>query len=1224
MKWNARAAILLLLVSSSAMGGVVRAPECVYGLRLLSAGSVSEDNSEPNEAEEPLPKKVHALRIKLQDQWKEVSDRLRASKARSPFHGADLDPNEIGKVHLKLESTFPPYRVVYQALASHRPLQEKEYLELGGAVSRATAQVLETQLKLTAADLPTDSSIAHFAAYESLRVLSSILPQVAFEAPKRASQKQAKPPRKAPKSMPAGKPKITWRKNPPDKYRPNNKELSSSSGGSKTVQAWTDVGPKTPYLVEGYLDSFNPDEGYSLPELRPQVSKPGRAVGKFVMTLEEPDSVVISYPVGFQPIVGNYEGFSVREDAPDQFRIEAHRAGEWEVPLFSLAESPKRFLSATHLDAYKRPSGIALDKWPEDTQALILQLKKGGKSDKEIVRTVRDFIHSKDYFSLSDSVSDEKLAKYRERYLELRQTMPEPLAMAHTGAFNCDGAAFQMALQIRDHFGIPARVAHGPTLGGKRRVGGAVQHLMFAEDPRHAWVEVWFEGEGWVTYDPTPPHSVGGNQTEKMDYEQADFGNEKKAPPPPKPVPGEKNPDETKKGEGEESASDKEGTKASADGKKEKKPREKKDEITPVERRSVLHELEKPAAQYGLDQLSRVIEAYYIENILHEGKGYEFLREARGLGDGVSTTVPTPAKAAEESLRAFLRPHHEWSFTENLARIGHALSDDRIEDAYFLAREMGKDLRALGERTPLTAEQEKVQSQLKAFEASLFTHYRREDSADQALVQTLINNVPGNVAKDILLERFGRDARTLGSIASQTMAAAIRSGALKHFSKVAAVRDVVNRWLRPSWDKSHSFYSTFDKARVATEEQVPLITRDLGELHRWIIEVAPGQSFFHKFLRGEQFAIGSTEKEIESVPRLRSYSRKTFVLWDKSGSMKDMIDVQDALLSGVYSKAASETDSLGRPNHSVVSAAFGSNVDENSLKRVSDKRAAREAILALEATPSVASDGTEIEKALLWFLKEIGTAYQLSKGSREAFRLQRANFILFTDGEADVKLENIFAAMEDLPEDLEIGFHFVAIGGKNAELEKLAEDLISFKRGESEGDSKSKDPKKKQKSRNDVSSVFILDRDRISRIQYEAENPIGDEADSFKAKAVPSRNTALDKKLLPSIESVPPFVGFSNSALLQSQFEAVGLGGRAQVEDFNAQSIYEAGRFLISASNLQRTPTELRLRLGKTVMDTYDRFFRHQGGNRDLNRVLELEREKFEALRDWVFKQGKE
>jgi protein-glutamine gamma-glutamyltransferase len=74
--------------------------------------------------------------------------------------------------------------------------------------------------------------------------------------------------------------------------------------------------------------------------------------------------------------------------------------------------------------------------------------------------------------------------------------------VTRTKAGYCQHFAGAMALMLR-LVGIPARVAVGFTSG--TRDGG---DWVVTDRNAHAWVEVWFAGQGWVPFDPTPGRGV--------------------------------------------------------------------------------------------------------------------------------------------------------------------------------------------------------------------------------------------------------------------------------------------------------------------------------------------------------------------------------------------------------------------------------------------------------------------------------------------------------------------------------------------------------------------------------------------------------------------------------------------------------------------------------------------------------------------------------------------
>lgn len=74
--------------------------------------------------------------------------------------------------------------------------------------------------------------------------------------------------------------------------------------------------------------------------------------------------------------------------------------------------------------------------------------------------------------------------------------------VTRTKAGYCQHFAGAMALMLR-LLGVPARVAVGFTSG--TRDGG---DWVVTDRDAHAWVEVWFAGQGWVPFDPTPGRGV--------------------------------------------------------------------------------------------------------------------------------------------------------------------------------------------------------------------------------------------------------------------------------------------------------------------------------------------------------------------------------------------------------------------------------------------------------------------------------------------------------------------------------------------------------------------------------------------------------------------------------------------------------------------------------------------------------------------------------------------
>lgn len=76
-------------------------------------------------------------------------------------------------------------------------------------------------------------------------------------------------------------------------------------------------------------------------------------------------------------------------------------------------------------------------------------------------------------------------------------------------AGHCEYFATAMALMLRTK-GIPARIVNGYASDEWVRSGGG--YFLVRQEHAHSWVEVYMDGIGWVTYDPTPNNGIGGNR----------------------------------------------------------------------------------------------------------------------------------------------------------------------------------------------------------------------------------------------------------------------------------------------------------------------------------------------------------------------------------------------------------------------------------------------------------------------------------------------------------------------------------------------------------------------------------------------------------------------------------------------------------------------------------------------------------------------------------------
>ncbi|MEA2291078.1 MAG: protein-glutamine gamma-glutamyltransferase [Solirubrobacteraceae bacterium] len=99
---------------------------------------------------------------------------------------------------------------------------------------------------------------------------------------------------------------------------------------------------------------------------------------------------------------------------------------------------------------------------------------------------------------------------YTESPPTAAQTLPGFLLDAKTGY--CQQFSGGMALLLRMG-GVPARVATGFTSGALDRKTG---EYVVRDLDAHSWVEVWYSGYGWVTFDPTPATAPPRSQPDEV------------------------------------------------------------------------------------------------------------------------------------------------------------------------------------------------------------------------------------------------------------------------------------------------------------------------------------------------------------------------------------------------------------------------------------------------------------------------------------------------------------------------------------------------------------------------------------------------------------------------------------------------------------------------------------------------------------------------------------
>jgi transglutaminase-like putative cysteine protease len=261
------------------------------------------------------------------------------------------------------------------------------------------------------------------------------------------------------------------RDGPLDRYLLRRYVLDGYKPGSMFFQ--DPAGPDAPH------PETVPDRSVALP-LRETEGR--RLVGQelYLVNLEPSALITLDYPVEIVPFQ-NWKGSSFT-------RIYKADAMAFELLPFELSDAAGSGLSGPDL-AYYLVHGK-----DQKIQALAEEITEGLPTYYDRVQAVNDYLKYEYYYSLKPGVSTEGNQLHHFLF---------------TGKKGyCSYFAFAMALLCRS-IGIPARVAVGFYIDPGTEVLG---FYPVRSDMAHAWVEVYFDGFGWIDFDPTSETIAPGEE----------------------------------------------------------------------------------------------------------------------------------------------------------------------------------------------------------------------------------------------------------------------------------------------------------------------------------------------------------------------------------------------------------------------------------------------------------------------------------------------------------------------------------------------------------------------------------------------------------------------------------------------------------------------------------------------------------------------------------------
>jgi hypothetical protein len=143
----------------------------------------------------------------------------------------------------------------------------------------------------------------------------------------------------------------------------------------------------------------------------------------------------------------------------------------------------------------------ASSEYPAEIRALYLQLPQLDPRIQQLARQIT----ARTQTPYDSSIAIEGYLRTHFAYTLNLTGKPGQDALAHflfeSRAGHCEYFASAMAIMLRT-LGIPSRDVNGFLPGEFNDLAG--DYIVRASDA-HSWVEVYFPGNGWVTFDPTPP-----------------------------------------------------------------------------------------------------------------------------------------------------------------------------------------------------------------------------------------------------------------------------------------------------------------------------------------------------------------------------------------------------------------------------------------------------------------------------------------------------------------------------------------------------------------------------------------------------------------------------------------------------------------------------------------------------------------------------------------------
>jgi len=980
---------------------------------------------------------------------------------QNPLELAGSDANKIGAIYKSMSLEFPTLKTLIDVDRLSK-ISHADFIKLKRL---AVNQIIAVSYK-------PNSELQVFAALEALKYISSIESRVEFPRTKEDIEKETKKKedekkkqekkekqQKEKKDEPEDEEPPKWNKTE-DKYKPENKDLSSDSGGkNKNVDiVMTDADVPKRLLRQKIYDLFDYNNWSTNPVQRNALNRENSFSKKIIIDSLGESEVDIPVPYGYTLIPGKYKDYQIKEIGPGEFKL-------FPMTKDKITLGLSRIFEESHNVSLQRPVNPNMSAhWPKHLLTFTESLK--GLSAVEAATKLEKYISEEGgflYYSKGDKIDEDSLSKIDQKMNTLLSQMPKPMAMANAGAFNCDGAAWIGSLLLRDVLGHQVRIAGGRTSAGTYPKGHELQgfHIVRSADPAHAWLEV-HDGKNWKPFDMTPKNNTPDSESAPSELEREtpqdsqqqkdkkDQDNQQKSKSDNK----EKDSDSSNSDEDKESKNQNDNKKTENSDKKnsdeDKSKNSEKEEVSDSETRKIEDLIKSKSTQRQkdeshlalIDKILKRNELIFLEHLIYDGYQTKFIDDTNQVLKGLKEN-PSWKNSVERSSQKISGLLNEAKFSK-FDGLSSLINEVRVDFGQNKARDARQKLMIaeqfltlLSDYRNLTRSEIEALSSIQKILSSL-NQIKHKNSKEFDVVDQLLKDLPGNISKEFLKKQYGKDYDQLGSQANMKLAQDLVSGKLKPLLQMGAVSDFVDMTLNSSQEPQWKEEPTLNRSLVPKPRQDLIVTRSPLDFAKMLWNLRPGEHMFAPTLQGRQFAIGSLETRRVPNPKSPIERKVSVVYYDISGSMAQKtpngglpVETQDALLMAFADKALSEVDALGRPLHEIYLIPFGDRRYEGV--HISSREDALNFISKMMNYRTTAKEGNAYTKFVEEFYELVASSYaKKSQQGREKL-FQKANMVLFTDGIYQVDINSIAEARKKLPPGVDINLNFVSIGDQTNE-----------------------------------------------------------------------------------------------------------------------------------------------------------------------------------------------